>query len=225
MAVSDDNESFDSDSDGDDDDDDSFCDASFAEPANLEYIQRDLGASCLWDDEDFFREVARETGGDRSDRIHSTMDTHDDDDIIDNIIINNNNNNLSAPGKKEYDYYYGGDEAGAGGGTDHTSPISTVSSQPAMGDDEDRDYHERQGGHGNHHYHDDSLSGGFDDDSSEDSFCDADDFERANKEYLKTDLGASVFWNSKDMIDMDVDNTCSGAGFGTIAEAEELNDH
>jgi hypothetical protein len=38
-------------------------------------------------------------------------------------------------------------------------------------------------------------------------------------------LGASVFWNSKDMIDMDVDNTCAGVGIETISEAEELGDH
>lgn len=47
-----------------DSDCDSFCDASFQEPANREYLRRDLGASCYWastdtcmlgdlDDEDF----------------------------------------------------------------------------------------------------------------------------------------------------------------------------
>jgi len=226
MAVSDDNDSFGDHYYGGDtscDDSDSFCDASYAEPANQEYIQQDLGASCLWDDENFFRQD--EQGGSGSCTIKE-MDS-------------NNNNNINS----EYDFYYGGDEPAANmgsgcvgggcGGTDHTA----TSQEPAMGEDDDEhdDQHSivqsrRQQPNPHHRrpprrHDDDSLSGGFDDDSSEDSFCDASDFEHANKEYLKTNLGASIFWNSKDMIDMDVDDT-SEVGIGTISEAEETaGDH
>lgn len=218
IAVSDDNESLGDRVYGDSDDDsDSFCDASYAEPANQEYIQRDLGASCLWDDENIFIQVEQGSGS-------YTMKEMD-----------SNNNSIN----DDYDYYYGGrDEPAAnmgsgfgdvGGGTEHTAN----SPQPATGENQDVDEHNvvrpnRQ--HPNAHYlrpprrhDDDSLSGCFDDDSSEDSFCDADDFERANKEYLKTDLGASVFWNSKEMIDMDVDDT--SGGIGTISEEETAGDH
>ena len=204
MTVSDDNDSFDSEND-----DDSFCDASFAEPANLDYIQRDLGASCMWGDEDVFRQ--NEQGS-----LSGIKD------------MDSNDNNNS-----DYDRFYG-EEPNMFGGSDHTSDSSTANGQPAVGVDEHGNYdaevcsqsHSRPRGRADHyHGDDDSLSGGFQDDSSEDSFCDAHDFERANKEYLTTDLGASVFWNSKDMIDMDVDNTCAGVGIETISEAEELGDH
>lgn len=44
----------------------------------------------------------------------------------------------------------------------------------------------------------------FDDDSSQcDSFCDADNNDRANTEYLATDMGMSCVWNSNDVVMMD----------------------
>jgi hypothetical protein len=36
---------------------DSFCEATCTEPANQEYMTQDLGASCFWNDEEFFRQI------------------------------------------------------------------------------------------------------------------------------------------------------------------------
>jgi hypothetical protein len=64
-----------------DSDCDSFCNASFQEPANKEYLMTDLGASCFW-------------GGDASlsDLRFQELNVHhgDDDDDDDNDGINNN---------------------------------------------------------------------------------------------------------------------------------------
>lgn len=158
---------------------DSFCEATGAEPANQEYMMQDLGASCFWNDVVF------------SD--HHIDDYSDDEDEV---------NNHDCHGKPM---------TVAGEKTSETSPVSghtelteadtilPVLRDDSVGDAFEADDEERH------------VSDGVDDDSfSEcDSFCDAQDNERANAEYLKKDLGASCFWASSDDLILDaLDGPC-----------------
>jgi len=233
-AVSDDNVSVDNKYNDDDydDDDDSFCDASYAEPANQEYIQKDLGASCIWND-----------------------DVDDNDNIYDPQFAfgqqQQGSCSIQEPmSQEDIDYYYNSApeekelEPGAGvGRTNDHSMTARASDDDAhsmllmlLQGQQQQQGEPRQQQHPNnnkyeHHDDDKSLTGGFgcddfydDNDSTTGSFCDADDFEHANREYLKTDLGASVFWNSADMTDDITGSLVAGDEVETITE-EIMGDH
>jgi hypothetical protein len=121
---------------------DSFCEASYAEPANKQYMMQDLGASCFLDD----------------DMLHGT----DDDDVDD----------LAAFEALENDEH----EATERGGD------VTATSEDC------------------------------------DSFCEANDRDQANRDYLVRDLGASCFWASHDDICDHADDENPTTAFETITE-------
>jgi hypothetical protein len=128
---------------------DSFCEASFAEQANKEYMMRDLGASCFLDD----------------DMLHDM-----DDDKVDD---------LAAFEALENDEH----EATERGGGDGFEGDVTATSEDCA------------------------------------SFCDANDRDQANRDYLVKDLGASCFWASHDDIyDVPVDDGKRTIAFDTITE-------
>jgi hypothetical protein len=126
---------------------DSFCEASYAEPANKEYMMRDLGASCFLDD----------------DMLHDM-----DNDKLDD---------LAAFEALENDEH----EATERGGGDGLEGDVTATSEDCA------------------------------------SFCDANDRDQANRDYLVRDLGASCFWASHDDI-YDEDDGKRTITFGTITE-------
>lgn len=111
-----------------DENEDSFCEASYAAPANEQYMRQDLGVSCFLDD-----------------------------DLLDDI-----------------------------GAIDTTE----LAAFEALENDE-HEATERGG---------DQLEGDFTASDDCGSFCDANDGELANRDYLVKDLGASCFWASSDHI-------------------------
>lgn len=124
-------------------DGDSFCEASKTEPANQEYIEKELGASCFWDGE----------GGEH----------------------------MSDAELAEFEALENGEHESTENGLEN-------------------------------------LEEATDEHSDCDSFCDANEKEPANREYLVRDLGASCFWGSSDGLDIGEPTRGGTRRVGTIAE-------
>lgn len=198
---------------------DSFCEASGAEPANQEYMMQDLGASCFWNDLD----VNHNAEGNRNnksktprasllrcsfeeqeldvDNSHSGYHSNDDDsshnastlktmlDVDGSPIVLSGHTMSTTDDELDEDYAF-----------DNVDDNCDKSADAGVFDvDDDEDVDEMP-------VLQDELQqavGDFSDESECESFCDADETERANEEYLKTDLGASCFWTSIDELDLD----------------------
>lgn len=177
---------------------DSFCEATGAEPANHEYMMKDLGASCFWHDFDFRTIVNPSVNHDHN---HQPVESFNEMSADELDFQHNDNSNNSG----------NDDDPSCGGGTAVAGRIlfheqegrerATVSHQKHGREEEDEILLQSEAIAEQQHSFDDDD----DDMSSEcDSFCDAAETERANKEYLKKDLGASCFWSSNDdlLVDM-----------------------
>ena len=115
-------------------DGDSFCEATGSEPANREYIVKELGASCFWDGD-----------GD-------------------------GDHNISDAELAEFEALENGEHESTENGLENLEELT-------------------------------------DEHSDCDSFCEANEKEPANREYLVRDLGASCFWGSSDGLDMGIEST------------------
>jgi hypothetical protein len=169
--------------DEDDDDVDSFCDAEGAEPADQEYMRKDLGASCIWNDASEEPTVRRGgkkplRGGEAalSNNSHNTTDSQNSNPIPEPLATDFVD--MPPPplvGQEEEEE----EEVGLNATVqvvvlhEHPRDAEDLPDAAAVYDDDD-------------------------DDDECDSFCDAHDQERANRDYLKKDLGASCYWSSNE---------------------------
>jgi hypothetical protein len=176
------------DDDDDDDDMDSFCDAEGAEPANQEYMRKDLGASCIWNDssEEGAPPSTVRRGGKKPPRLGT--------DVPVEVALSNNSHNttdsqnsnpIQEPPSTEFSdveqLVHEEEEVCL-----DATVIVVVNDHHSNSVDEE-DIHEDEVG-----------AVEYDDDDECDSFCDAHDHERADRDYLKKDLGASCYWSSNE---------------------------
>jgi hypothetical protein len=211
--------------DGEDDDDstvsfdgsqDSFCEATGAEPANSEYLMQDLGASCFWNDVDFCSELQRrkesksninngiehnQTSGPHALHDMSTDELDYEPSIVDkNLVLGSSSTNPQEAQQQ-------GEEVVV---SYHTSTTDDDEDGDMLfAHDSANDEQEVMQFLHNEHVPGEAYHGDDDDDDGEnggdfssecESFCDADETERANTTYLQTDLGASCCWNETDMV-------------------------
>lgn len=180
----------DEDDDDDDDDMDSFCDAEGAEPADQEYMRKDLGASCIWNDssEEGAPPTTVRRGGKKPPRCGTDAPAE--------VALSNNSHNTTD--------------------SQNSNPIQEPPSTDfldvkLMGQEEDddecldakvivvvNDHHSNNDDEGDMQEDVRATVEDDDDDDECDSFCDAHDHERADRDYLKKDLGASCYWSSNE---------------------------
>jgi hypothetical protein len=201
----------------DNDDDDisscgSFCEASCAEQANHEYMRQEFGASCFWDgDDDFFSHVDQDA-----------------------VSVTEKELEILHANDLDYEANCCFEASGDGMITMANGPAGSpllVQQQPYRDATATINSYD---GYAGSNKDDDSAS------SDCDSFCEANEQEPANKVYLKTDLGASCFWASRDELLLDddddddvahgddlkplrhhhraVSSTAAAVGIGTITE-------
>jgi hypothetical protein len=210
---------------------DSFCEATGAEPANSEYLMQDLGASCFWNDADFCSELQRrkeskhnvasygnehnETSSPHSLHEMSTDELDYEPSIVDqNLVLGSSSTNPQEAQGGEVVMSY------------HTSNTDDEIDDDDQGGDmlfaheSDNDdeqqvlqflQNEHISGETSHGDDNDGVHEGGDFSSECESFCDADETERANTTYLQTDLGASCCWHETDLVLTDIATTTAAA--------------
>jgi hypothetical protein len=216
---------------------DSFCEATGAEPANSEYLMQDLGASCFWNDVDFCSELQRRkesktsTNSNEHNQTASPHSLHDmstdeldyEPSIVDkNLVLGSSSTNpqeAQQQGSEVVLSYHTSttddDEVGDmlfahDSANDEQEVMQFLENEPVPGDTS----------HGDDDVDDDDGVNGGDFSSECESFCDADESERANTAYLQTDLGASCCWNETDLVLTDIAAAAAHRGSGSHHETE-----